>query len=178
VDRLVEATLKAFGAIDILILNAAIRIDVPFLERNFDNWQRAMAVAVDGSFRLSLACVPHMIERGGGAIVGMHGMQSYTAAFGKNPAVKDAQAGMLRGMARDLGEHNITCNIAVVGPFDTDRASSSGELAVPKLSDNIPLGRRGVPQDMANCVRFLVGPFATYISGQTIHLNGAYHMPH
>ena len=65
-----------------------------------------------------------------------------------------------------------------VGSFDTDRMGSSGELATPDLSDSIPLGRRGVPQDMANCIRFLVGPYATYISGQSIHLNGAYCMPH
>jgi len=178
VDRLVSETVDAFGGVDILILNAAIRIDVGFLERTFENWRQTMAVAVDGSFRLSMACVPSMIERGGGSVVGMHGMQSYTAAAGKSPAVKDAQAGMLRGMARDLGQHNINCNIAVVGPFDTDRAGGSGELAIPKLSETIPMGRRGVPQDMADAVRFLVGPFGRYISGQTLHLNGGIHMPH
>ncbi len=178
VDNLIYQTTKSFGGVDILILNAAIRIDTPFLERSFKDWRRAMAVAVDGSFRLSTACVPSMIDRGGGAIVGIHGVQAYTAAYGKNPATKDAQAGMLRGMARDLGKYNITCNIAVVGSFDTDRIGSSGELDTPDLSDSIPLGRRGVPQDMANCIRFLVGPYATYVSGQSIHLNGAYLMPH
>jgi 3-oxoacyl-[acyl-carrier protein] reductase len=178
VERLAEAAIAAFGGVDILILNAAIRIDVPFLERNFENWSQAMAVAVDGGFRLSMACVPSMIERGGGSVVGMHGMQSYIAAPGKSPAVKDAQAGMLRGMARDLGEHNINCNIAVVGAFDTDREGGSGEVIIPKLSDTIPMGRRGVPQDMADLVRFLVGPFGRYISGQTIQLNGAFYMPH
>ena len=85
---------------------------------------------------------------------------------------------MLRGMGRDLGKYSIPCNIAVVGSFDTDRMGSSGELATPDLSDSTPLRRRGVPQDMANCIRFLVGPYATYISGQSIHLNGAYCMPH
>ncbi|MDA0655882.1 MAG: SDR family oxidoreductase [Proteobacteria bacterium] len=178
VERLAEAAIEAFGGIDILILNAAIRIDVPFLERSFENWSQAMAVAVDGGFRLSMACAPSMIARGGGSVVGMHGMQSYIAPAGKSPAVKDAQAGMLRGMARDLGEHNINCNIAVVGAFDTDREGGSGEVIIPKLSDTIPIGRRGVPQDMADLVRFLVGPFGRYISGQTIHLNGAFQMAH
>ncbi|MBO42877.1 MAG: short-chain dehydrogenase [Rhodospirillaceae bacterium] len=178
VDRLANETIAAFGGIDILILNAAIRIDVGFPERTFKNWRQTFAVAVDGGLRLSMACVPSMIERGGGSVVGIHGMQSYTAAAAKSPAVKDAQAGMLRGMARDLGENNINCNIAVVGPFDTDRAGGSGELAVPKISDTIPIGRRGTPQDMADAVRFLVGPFGHYISGQTLHLNGGIHMPH
>ena len=178
VDHLIFETSNAFGRIDFLILNAAIRIDTSFLDRSFDDWRRAMKVAVDGSFRLSIGCVPFMIARGGGAIVGIHGMQAYTSAYGKNAATKDAQAGLLRGMARDLGKYKITCNIAVVGSFETDRLSSSGELEAPNISKSIPLVRLGIPQDVANCIRFLVGPFATYISGQIVHLNGAYHMPH
>ena len=85
---------------------------------------------------------------------------------------------MVRGMARDLGEHNITCNIAVVGRFDTERAGSSGEIEPAHADLGIPLQRRGTPQDMAELVRFLVGPFSRYISGQTIQLNGAALMPH
>ena len=87
-------------------------------------------------------------------------------------------AGMARGMAKDLGPHNITSNVAVVGPFDTDRAGGSGAPTASKSANGVPIGRRGVPQDMANLIRFLVGPWAGFVTGQTIHLNGGALMPH
>jgi 3-oxoacyl-[acyl-carrier protein] reductase len=178
-ERIVETTVESFGGLDILILNAAVRIDRPFLERSFADHAAASAVNMDGCLRVALAAVPHMIRRGGGAIVGIHGSQSYIAAPGKAPAAKDAMAGMIRGMARDLGEYDITCNIAVVGQFDTEREGGSGTVDVPRVPPiDIPAGRRGVPQDMANLLRFLSGPYARYISGQTIQVGGGLYMPH
>jgi 3-oxoacyl-[acyl-carrier protein] reductase len=178
VDRMVAETVAAFGGIDILVNNAATRTKRHFTELDFAEWEKLRAVALDGAFRMSMACVPHIIERGGGAVVGIHGMGSYAGApnGAHKSAVKDAMAGMTRGMARDLGEHNIRCNIAVVGAFETDRAGGSGEnqQRAEKLP---PVGRNGNPMDMAHCVRFLVGPYASYISGQTIQLNGGLLMP-
>lgn len=181
VDRMVGAAVEAFGGIDILINNAAVRITRSFTELTFDVWEKMRAVALDGAFRMSMACAPSMIERGGGSVVGIHGLNSYLAAPGgaHRAAVKDGMAGMIRGMARDLGPHGITCNIAVVGHFTTDRASGSGEVGQRGPgAEGVPIGRRGTPQDMADLVRFLIGPFGTYISGQTIQLDGASHMPH
>lgn len=94
---------------------------------------------------------------------------------GRSPAVKDAQVGMSRGMVRDLGQHNINCKVAVAGPFYSHHAGGSGELALPELPDAIPMGRRGVPQDMAGAIGFLVGPFRRYTSGQALHPNGGIH---
>lgn len=180
VDRLVAATVEAFGGVDILVNNAAVRSRVNFSELTFEEWERCRAVALDGAFRMSMACVPHMIPRGGGAIVGIGGLNSYLGGKGgaHKSAVKEGMSGMIRGMVHDLGPHGITANIAVVGPFDTDRAGGSGELDVGNPDANVPMGRRGVPQDMADLVRFLVGPYARFITGQTIHLNGGALMPH
>lgn len=180
VDRLVGQAAEVFGSIDILVNNAAVRSTRSFLELKFEDWERLRSVACDGALRLSLAVAPHMVEAGGGAIIGIHGMGSYTAMPGgaHKSAVKDAMAAMHRGMARDLGPHGIRANVAVVGSFDTDRASGSGAAVSQTKDAKIPLGRKGEGQDMANLVRFLAGPFASYISGQTIHVNGGAHMPH
>jgi 3-oxoacyl-[acyl-carrier protein] reductase len=178
VERLVGSTMEAFGGIDILVNNAAVRNNIAFTDLTFADWEALRAVALDGAFRVSMACAPHMIERGGGSIVSIHGLNSYTGSGAHRSAVKDGMAGMARGMASDLGPHNITSNIAVVGPFDTEREGSSGAIIVPKRVGNIPIGRRGLSQDMADLVRFLVGPYSRFISGQTIHLNGGSHMPH
>ncbi len=180
VERLVAQTVQAFGGIDILVNNAAVRTKAPFTELTFEDWVRVREVALDGAFRMSLSCVPHMINRGGGSVVSIHGMTSYAAASNgaHKSAVKDGMAGMTRGMATDLGPHNITCNIAVVGRFDTERSGGSGDKEATKISGNIPLGRHGTPQDMADLVRFLVGPYARYITGQTIQVNGGALMAH
>lgn len=179
VDRLVAATKEAFGGVDILINNAAIRTSVPFPELTFADWVRLREVALDGALRTAIACVPSMIERGGGSVVGISGQNAYKGGAGgaHKSAVKTGMAGMIRGMAADLGKHGITCNVAVVGPFDTDRASGSGNVKLNDPHPNIPVGRRGVPQDMADLVRFLVGPYSRFLTGQTIHLNGGALMP-
>ena len=178
VARMVDATVAAFGGIDIVVNNAAVRNNIDFTDLTFEDWVALRKVALDGSFHVSMACVPHLIARGGGSIVGIHGMNSYTGSGAHRSAVKDGLAGMARGMASDLGPHNITSNIAVVGPFDTERAGSSGAMSVPKRYEGIPMGRKGTPQDMADLVRFLVGPYARFLTGQTIHLNGGALMPH
>lgn len=178
VQRLVDETVKAFGGLDILINNAAVRSDRNFLELPFEEWERLRAVALDGAMNLSLVAAPHIVKRGEGAIVGIHGSNSYSGSGAHRSAVKDGMGGMIRGIARDLGPHGVTANIAVVGPFDTDRANSSGEATIKNRDIKIPMGRRGVPQDMADLIRFLVGPYARFITGQTIHLNGGSLMPH
>ena len=180
VDRMVKAAVDTFGGIDILINNAAIRTKSHFTELTMDEWIKLREVALDGGFRMSMACVPHIIERGGGSVVGIHGMSSYTAGplGAHKSAVKCGMAGMIRGMARDLGEHNITCNVAVVGRFKTEREGGSGAIRPARTNLDVPMGRSGEPQDMADLVRFLVGPYSRYISGQTIQVNGAAMMPH
>ena len=180
VDRMVVAAKDAFGGIDILVNNAAVRTKAHFTELTFEEWEKLRNVALDGGFRMSMACVPSMNERGGGSVVGIHGMSSYSAGplGAHKSAVKCGMAGMIRGMARDLGEHNITCNVAVVGRFETERTGGSGEVEPARTNLDVPMGRNGTPQDMADLVRFLVGPFSRYISGQTIQVNGAALMPH
>ncbi len=85
--------------------------------------------------------------------------------------------GLQRGLAIELGAKNIRANAAVVGRFDPGRSANAPQSGYTTEPD-IPLGRMGVPQDMADLIRFLVGPGASYISGQTIHVNGAAYCPH
>ncbi len=144
VKRLVDTTVEAFGGLDILINNAAIRTKVAFPELTFEDWAKLRAVALDGALHMAIASVPHMIKRGGGSVVGISGQNAYKGGAGgaHKSAVKTGMAGMIRGMASDLGKYGITCNVAVVGPFDTDRASGSGTVQAqrpePEDSDGPP----------------------------------------
>jgi 3-oxoacyl-[acyl-carrier protein] reductase len=180
VDGLVGATVEAFGGVDILINNAALRSTVDFVDLTWEEWVRVRSVALDGAFLMSMASVPHMIARGGGSVVGIGGLNSVLGAAkgAHKSATKDGMCGLIRGMATDLGRHNINCNIAVVGVFDTDRASGSGALIARGADTPIPMGRKGVGQDMADTIRFLVGPKGRYITGQTIHVNGGAFLAH
>ncbi len=179
VERMVGATVSEFGGIDILVNNAAIRGRKAFVDVDANSWAEAMGAAFQGAFQITRACVPHIINRGGGSIIGVGGLNSYRGqperAHGM--ASKAGLAGLIRGLAFDLGKHGIRSNFVVVGTFDTDLTGSSSSKAEKPNASGIPLGRLGVPQDMANLIRFLVGPGASYISGQTIHLNGAEYCP-
>jgi len=179
VDRMVKAAIAEFGGIDILVNNAAGRAHKPFIELDMATWRYALGAAFEGAFLMSKACVPSMIERGGGSIIGMGGLNAYKGqperAHGM--ASKAGLAGLIRGLAFDLGKYNIRANFLVVGSFDTQLEGSSSSGSPKPALATIPLGRLGVPQDMANLIRFLCGPGATYLSGQTIHLNGGSFCP-
>jgi 3-oxoacyl-[acyl-carrier protein] reductase len=180
VDRMVSAAIAEFGGIDILVNNAANRSRRHFPDIAEEDWRHALGAAFEGAFLMSKACVPSMIARGGGSIVGLGGLNAYRghAERAHGMAAKAALGGLIRGLAFDLGQYNIRANVVVVGTFDTEtEGSSSSGTPKPPLSE-IPLGRYGVPQDMANLIRFVVGPAASYLSGQTVHLNGAAFCPH
>ena len=179
VQNIVDDTVAAFGGVDILVNNAAVRSNIPFLEIDQDEWTRIAGTCLQGTLNLSRACIPLMIERGGGAIVSLAGLSSYKGSAGRSHvmATKYGLMGLTRGIAIEFGEKNIRANAAVVGRFDTVRSANALQSGFTTEPD-IPLGRMGVAQDMANVIRFLVGPGSSYISGQTIHVNGAAYCPH
>lgn len=133
---------------------------------------------LDGAFNCSKAVLPHMIPRGVGSIIGIGGVSSTKGSPGRAHAAvaKTGMHALIRGMALYIAKYNIRCNVCVVGNFDTIREGSSSVAPSHLKDDNIPLGRLGHPQDMANLVRFVVGPNASYITGQTIHCNGGLYM--
>jgi len=180
VAAMVAAAKAELGGVDILVNNAAARSRVSFVELDDATWDFTLGASFQGAYRMCKACVPEMIARGGGAIIGVGGVGSY-AGQTKRTHVMASKAGLgalMRGLAIDLGEHNIRANFVIVGHFDTELAGS-GSAKGEKFGDltEIPLGRLGTPQDMADLIRFLVGPGASYISAQTIHVNGASYSP-
>lgn len=178
VARMMKQVADEFGGIDILVNNASWRNIVPFEELDYATYERARSVAMDGCFICSKAVLPYMMPRGEGNIIGIGGVGSTMGAPGRAhaAATKNGMHAMIRGMALDLAKYNIRCNVCVVGNFDTIREGSSSVAPEHLKNDSIPLGRLGHPQDMANLVRFVVGPNASYITGQTLHCNGGLYM--
>jgi 3-oxoacyl-[acyl-carrier protein] reductase len=171
--KMIADAVAAFGGIDILVSNAGLRRQTPFLDMSFTEWREILSVALDGAFILANAAVPHMIPRGGGAIVAMSGLSTHVGTPNRChvSASKAGLEGLMRALAVELAPHQITCNCVAPGTVDTVRGASAGVL--PPVGDKgIPLGRKAAMEEISAAVRFLAGPDGRYITGQTLHVNG------
>lgn len=171
VKTMAEGIIKRFGRIDILVLNASVRSEKPFLELSYEEWRRPLSITLDGAFFCAQACIPSMLKNGGGAIVTLGGMQSLAGAKHRvnGSVAKHGLVGMTRALAREFGEQGIRANCIAPGTMNTTRAAGRAARPEPK---GIPLGRYGEAEEIATVVRFLCGPGASFISGQSIQVNG------
>ena len=172
VRAMVDAVLARFGRIDLLVLNASVRQETPFLDIPFDEWRRIMATTLDGAFHCTQACLPSMLTHGGGAIVTLGGLNALSGARRRvhGSTAKGGLVAFTRAIAREYAEQGVRANCVVPGQIATERAAHRSARADPK--GLIPMGRAGAPEEIAATVRFLCGPGASYITGQTIHVNG------
>jgi 3-oxoacyl-[acyl-carrier protein] reductase len=170
VGAMVDGTLKRFGRLDILVLNASVRKETPFADMSFDEWRSLLSITLDGSFHCVKACLPHLIKAGGGSIVTLGGMSALSGAKKRvhGSVGKFGLYGMTRALAKELGAHKINVNCVAPGQMNTARAPGR---AVPDVS-NVPLGRKVEPEEIASTVRFLCSPGAAMISGQLIYVDG------
>jgi len=176
VQSMVDGVVAAYGRIDILVLNASVRREVAFTEMTFEEWRSMMALSLDGSFHCIKACLPGMIARARGIIVTLAGDTALSGAVGKvhSSAAKSGLAGMTRALARELAPHGIRANCVSPGSIATSRPAYRAPRHDPK--GRIPIGREGTPEEIAATVRFLCGPGAGFITGQTVHVNGGVFM--
>lgn len=175
VARLVAVTVERLGRLDILVNNASLRREVDFASLDYREWREVMASTLDGAYLLSRAALPHLIASGRGAIVNIGGLSSHTGAPRRAHviAAKAGLVGLTRALAHDLAPHGVTVNCVAPGLVDTARA---GPEPAHHKSLSSPVGRKGRPEEIAALVRFLCGPGARYITGQTIHANGGLYM--
>ena len=173
VQALADTAAQQFGRIDILVNNAALRREKPFVEMDYAAWREILDVTLDGTFHCVKACLPALRQSKAGSIVNIGGLSAHTGA--KNRAhVVTAKAGIIgftRALAHDLADDGITVNCVVPGLIGTPRPRDKPEPA-HHLTHQTISGERGRPEDVAAMVRFLCGPAARYVNGQAIHANG------
>ena len=172
-QAMADAALKAFGRVDILVNNAALRREKKFDDMSYADWREVMDVTLDGVFHCVKACLPALRKSAGGTIVNIGGMSAHTGARNRAHVVtaKAGLVGFTRALAHDLSDDKISVNCVVPGLIGTPRPKDAPEPA-HHLTHATISGARGRPEDVAEAVRYLCGPSARYVTGQTIHVNG------
>ena len=176
VDAMVAAAVERFGRLDILINNASIRRHAALDAIDMAMWHDILHTTLDGTFLCSRAAAPHMHRAGGGTIINMGGVSAHTGA--KNAAAvitaKSGLFGLTRALAHDLGPMGITINVvAPASMIDRhDDPKRVEQLKTFYRHDQVPLGRSGTVEEVADAIVSLCGPAWRYMTGQVIHING------
>lgn len=172
-QHMARAAVDRFGRIDFLINNAALRREKHFADMTLADWHEIMGVTLDGAFNCAKACLPQLRTAGGGAIVSIGGLSAHTGSADRAHVVtaKAGLVGFTRALAHDLAADGITVNCVAPGLIGTARRRGEQEPQHHAVNRTLT-GERGAPEDVAALVRFLCGPTARYITGQTLHVNG------
>ncbi len=175
VAAMVASINSAWGRLDILVNNAAIRREAPLGSISASDWRDTLSVILDGAFFCTQAALPLLRASDRGAVINIGGMTSHTGAAERVHVVtaKAGLGGLTRALAHDLSPEGITVNCVSPGMVDTQRAPSSSTAAPKHHAKHHPLlGRRGTAAEIAASVVWLAGPSARFITGQTLHVNG------
>lgn len=172
------ATLAEQGAPHILVNNAGITKDGLAMRMKDEDWDAVIATNLSSVFRLSRGVLKVMMKAREGRIINITSVVGSSGNPGQAnyAAAKAGVAGMTKALARELGSRNITVNCVAPGFIETDMTRALGENQTSALLTQIPLGRLGQPEDIANAVAFLASPEAGYITGATLHVNGGMYM--
>jgi 3-oxoacyl-[acyl-carrier protein] reductase len=166
--------LKEFDGVDILVNNAGVHYHIKSWDMKEAEWRRVLGVNLDGVFFCSKVFSPEMREKKWGRIISISSIVGFTgtdheAHYG---ASKAAVVGLTKSLALELAHYNITVNAIAPGWIETDMTAGTTAAEMKKALALVPLGRIGQPRDIAYVAAFLASDKASYITGQTMHVNG------
>ena len=173
-EQIVTSGLNQFGAIDVLVNNAAIRPHAPFLEINDAEWQRVMDVDLNAAVWLSRMVLPQMISKGWGRIISFSGMNAQRGFPGASSVAvaKHAVWGLTKSLAAEFGPCGITANIISPGTFPGDDPVSAQDPKFVKLLNENPTRRLGTSDDIGAMVSYLCSKNGGFVNGQMLQING------
>lgn len=174
VIKMIKEVEKDFGSIDILVNNAGLSINSVTWKTNIDDWHKVIAVNLTGPFLCTKHILPLMKKQNWGRIIyvssvvpliGVEGTASYASS-------KAGLTGLCKTVSREISKYNITANIISLGYFEAGLLYQIPEDIRKKIQESIPKGKFGDPDEFAECIRFLCSEKSSYLTGQSINLNG------
>lgn len=174
----VDAVVKEFGRIDVLVNNAGVAIDGLVMRFKDEDWDKTLDTNLKGAFALIRAVSRPMMKQKGGAIINLTSVVGEMGNGGQAAyaASKAGMIGLTKSIARELASRNIRVNAVSPGFIATDMTAKIPDEAKTKMLENIPLGKLGTSEDIANAVLFLAGDSAAYITGEVLKVNGGMYM--
>lgn len=173
-DRLVESALAAFGRLDVIVNNAGITRDGLLMRMKDEDWNAVLDTNLKGAFHMIRAGARQMMKQRYGRIVNVSSVVGLTGNPGQANYVsaKAGVIGLTKAAARELASRNITVNAVAPGYIQTDMTAGLQDVLLDKLREQIPLGRVGLPEQVAHAVKFLASDRADYITGQVLNVDG------
>jgi 3-oxoacyl-[acyl-carrier protein] reductase len=178
----IQSTLKTiadlYGDVSILVNNAGITKDTLLMRMTDDDWNDVISTNLGSVYRMSQAVLRPMMKARSGRIISISSVVGHMGNAGQTnyAAAKAGMAGFTKSLASEVGSRNITVNCVAPGFIDTDMTRSLPEEHKNALLQHIPLARLGQDKEIAAAVVFLASPSATYITGETLHVNGGMYM--
>lgn len=177
-DESVQAAIKDVqaneGSPTILVNNAGITRDNLLMRMKQEEWDDVIATNLTGLYRMSKACLRGMMKAKKGRIINIASVIAVMGNAGQAnyAATKAGMVGFSKSLAREIGSRGITVNVVAPGFIDTDMTKVLGDQQRAAMLDQVPLGKLGAPDDIANAVLFLASGGGAYITGETLHVNG------
>ncbi len=178
VTAMIEQIAEKLGRIDILVNNAGITRDGLLLRMKDDDWDLVLNINLKGAFLCTKAALKYMTRQRSGTIINIASIVGVMGNAGQANYVasKAGLIGLTKTIAREYANRGITANAVAPGFIETAMTQALPENVRQELAKQIPMGKLGTPEDVANAVRFLASPWASYISGQVVHVNGGMYM--
>jgi 3-oxoacyl-[acyl-carrier protein] reductase len=174
VSAAVERVMAEFGRLDVLVNNAGITRDGLLIRMKEEDWDRVLDVNLKGTFHCTKAALGVMVKQRRGRVISIASIVGVMGNAGQAnyAASKAAIIGFSKSIAREYANRGITANVVAPGFIKTAMTDQLPEDVQTKLREQIPLGRLGTPEDIAQAVAFLASDAAAYVTGQVLHVNG------
>ena len=178
IEEFIDNVTLELGGLDILVNNAGINADNLSLRMKDEEWKKVIDVNLTSSFLLSKHAIKKMLKNKFGRVVNITSIVGHTGNLGQSnySASKAGLIGMSKSLAIEYAKKNITVNCVSPGFIISDMTMNMAEKIKLYLTSRIPMGKLGTGEDVSNCVVFLSSELASYITGETIHVNGGMYM--